>query len=78
MCTVHNDLTSAKSFKGANIIFAGMCLNACVMGALMRPLELSIKEPKQRNQGCRMRRNLILADYLVVVHSVYHLYEGQC
>ena len=28
-----------------------MCLNACVMGALMRPLELSIEEPQLPKQG---------------------------
>ena len=30
-------------FKGSNLIFAGLCLNCAVFGALMRPLELKAK-----------------------------------
>ena len=30
-------------WKGSNLIFAGLCLNCAVFGALMRPLELKAK-----------------------------------
>ena len=37
-------LLEAYGWKGANLIFAGLCLNCAVFGALMRPLELKAKE----------------------------------
>ena len=36
-------LLSTFGWKGANLIFAGLCLNCAVFGALMRPLELKAK-----------------------------------
>jgi MFS family permease len=36
-------LLDAYGWKGANLIFAGLCLNCAVFGALMRPLELKAK-----------------------------------
>ncbi len=36
-------LLPAYGWRGANVIFAGLCLNCCVFGALMRPLELVIR-----------------------------------
>ena len=40
--------------QGVYIIFAGCCLNCCVFGALMRPLELVIQRP------CHSKHNLSL------------------
>ncbi len=42
-------LVSEFGWKGANFIFAGLCLNCCVFGALMKPLELVIQEPPEEN-----------------------------
>lgn len=39
-----NFLLGHFGWKGTNIIYAGFCLQCCVFGALMRPLELSISE----------------------------------
>lgn len=36
-------LLDAFGWQGANLIFAGLCLNCAVFGALMRPLEGSTK-----------------------------------
>ena len=36
-------LLTVFGWKGANLIFAGLCLNCAVFGALMRPLELKAK-----------------------------------
>lgn len=36
-------LLEAYGWKGSNLIFAGLCLNCAVFGALMRPLELKAK-----------------------------------
>ncbi len=43
-------LLSVYGWKGAVVIFAGLCLNCCVFGALMRPLELVIDEPLARGR----------------------------
>jgi len=42
-------LLSVYGWKGANLIFAGLCLNCAAFGALMRPLELKAKiiEPEK-------------------------------
>jgi hypothetical protein len=45
MAPVANFLLKNYGWKGTNIIFAGLCLNCCVFGALMRPLMLNITEP---------------------------------
>jgi len=39
-------LLNVYGWKGANVVFAGLCLNCVVFGAIMRPLELVIKPPK--------------------------------
>ena len=36
-------LLKVYGWKGANLIFAGLCLSCAAFGALMRPLELKIK-----------------------------------
>ncbi len=51
MAPVANALLEEYGWKGANIIFAGLCLNCCVFGALMRPLELAVREVPPPNKG---------------------------
>jgi len=36
-------LVETYGWKGSNLIFAGLCFNCAVFGALMRPLELKAK-----------------------------------
>ena len=36
-------LIDVYGWRGANLIFAGLCLNCAVFGALMRPLELTVR-----------------------------------
>ena len=45
-----NYLLNLYGWRGANIIFAGLLLNCCVFGALMRPLELAVKDPPSQQQ----------------------------
>ena len=42
-------LLDEYGWRGANLIFAGFCLNCVVFGALMRPLELTIANAKTKN-----------------------------
>uniref|UniRef100_A0A0K2UYI8 Major facilitator superfamily (MFS) profile domain-containing protein n=1 Tax=Lepeophtheirus salmonis TaxID=72036 RepID=A0A0K2UYI8_LEPSM len=42
-------LVSEMGWKGANLIFAGLCFNCAVAGALMRPLEL-VAVPNVKNE----------------------------
>ena len=35
-------LLESYGWKGSNLIFAGLCFNCAVFGALMRPLELKV------------------------------------
>ena len=39
-------LLNEYGWRGANIIFAGLCLNCAVFGALMKPLELATRQHK--------------------------------
>eukprot|EP00095_Tigriopus_kingsejongensis_P006332 maker-scaffold411_size179879-snap-gene-0.35 protein:Tk06332 transcript:maker-scaffold411_size179879-snap-gene-0.35-mRNA-1 annotation:"monocarboxylate transporter 4-like isoform x1" len=66
-----NWLLQEYGWKGTNLIFAGLCLNCCVFGAFMRPLEVVIICPKiQRKENLSLqlpdgsksacRRNIIL------------------
>ena len=43
-------LLKVYGWKGANLIFAGLCLSCAAFGALMRPLELKVKiiEPEKK------------------------------
>ena len=40
-----NFLLDQYGWKGANLIFAALCFNCAVFGALMRPLELVVTSP---------------------------------
>ncbi len=40
-------LLDVYGWRGANLIFAGLCLNCAVFGALMRPLEITIGDPPE-------------------------------
>ena len=40
-----NFLLAQYDWKGANLIFAALCFNCAVFGALMRPLELVVTSP---------------------------------
>ena len=45
-------LLDTYGWKGSNLIFAGLCLNCAIFGALMRPLELKAKvvDPEDFNE----------------------------
>ena len=52
-----NYLLQQYGWRGANIIFAGLCLNCCVFGAVMRPLELTVLEPRHNSPTRKHRES---------------------
>lgn len=60
-----NFLLQQFGWKGANIIFAGLCLNCCVFGALMRPLELTVTEPSADSPATKQKENGAESDMVV-------------
>ena len=67
-------LLDVYGWKGANLIFAGLCLNCAVFGALMRPLELTVRHEKEDDETKKVRDypiETLFAYYLKVI-DIFH------